>query len=569
MCTVPPAVCELFLPFNRSIAIILTTNVDLGRESPKLFANWNRTLHALRSQPQHLVAATDVYDLEVAYYFTGVRAEYIPFWYEYVRVVRNVTKAEVLLGASKVFRDMLLYEHMLPVAGMLQPPVSLTMTAHLGRSHCRYTVGPNQTGPCLEDGQNRYSLKDLSRHPAIALIPYTYHTMLFGELYTMAMPIFLPAISLLTRWNQQYDLMCERVTWPMAREPLNPPHPFSPSSIEPQAVAYWMRFSELYRLPHVQYFSSFGELFNQLRYSDLDDISSLMQEHNVAIREQVVSSWQAVYARFQKFRSLRENVTATAAAAPPDFYRALREQHQLSFEAEGNDSEDKLDIRGRRREAIPEQGWIPDAKKPQFDWNCDLNGELVATRKDPLGGKWWSTHSVQGRPVGWRAVRVNIVLKRQQNYVASDSITLGGDDDFRLFVSANGVDITLHGEGCEENADGEFRCEKRFITGQIQQLAPRPYIVWSDGSLWERIAGSTREISCLPDYSHRCPLLWTENVHHRQNFTECVAPSSYATAKGSPCAPLAIFGAISQGEKALWALDCEVLFPCKKAPMRS
>jgi CPW-WPC domain-containing protein len=148
-----------------------------------------------------------------------------------------------------------------------------------------------------------------------------------------------------------------------------------------------------------------------------------------------------------------------------------------------------------------------------------------------------------------------------------DSVTLGGDDDYRLYVSPNLVDVSLHGEGCAYKSEEDFDCGRRFLKGKVQELAPRPYIVWEDGSLWERIAGSSRDSACLPDYSHRCPLLWTEktSVGNWGMTTECLAPSSYRNAKGSPCAPQAHLAAIGQAEKALWALDCEVVFPCRAA----
>jgi len=47
VCNHPPAMCELYMPFNKSIMVFATVNLEFSRENPERWAEWLRSLRAI------------------------------------------------------------------------------------------------------------------------------------------------------------------------------------------------------------------------------------------------------------------------------------------------------------------------------------------------------------------------------------------------------------------------------------------------------------------------------------------------------------------------------------------
>jgi hypothetical protein len=52
MCFHPAAMCELFMPFNRTLIIIASTRYELGRHSKEEWTNLNKNLRIIASNPR-------------------------------------------------------------------------------------------------------------------------------------------------------------------------------------------------------------------------------------------------------------------------------------------------------------------------------------------------------------------------------------------------------------------------------------------------------------------------------------------------------------------------------------
>lgn len=53
VCFHPAAMCELFMPFNRTIIVIASTRYELGRFSADEWNEWNRNLKIIASDPKY------------------------------------------------------------------------------------------------------------------------------------------------------------------------------------------------------------------------------------------------------------------------------------------------------------------------------------------------------------------------------------------------------------------------------------------------------------------------------------------------------------------------------------
>ena len=52
ICSHPAALCEVWLPFNKSMLLLVTTNLELARENPERWESWLRNLVAIAAAPR-------------------------------------------------------------------------------------------------------------------------------------------------------------------------------------------------------------------------------------------------------------------------------------------------------------------------------------------------------------------------------------------------------------------------------------------------------------------------------------------------------------------------------------
>ena len=62
LCTHADSMCELFLPFNKSLAVIASTRYEIGRHSADRWQEWNTNLERIASKPDNLIAANNRFD---------------------------------------------------------------------------------------------------------------------------------------------------------------------------------------------------------------------------------------------------------------------------------------------------------------------------------------------------------------------------------------------------------------------------------------------------------------------------------------------------------------------------
>jgi hypothetical protein len=55
VCFHPAAMCELFMPFNRTIIVIASTRYELGRFSANEWNEWNKNLRIIASDPRYIL----------------------------------------------------------------------------------------------------------------------------------------------------------------------------------------------------------------------------------------------------------------------------------------------------------------------------------------------------------------------------------------------------------------------------------------------------------------------------------------------------------------------------------
>ena len=201
LCTHAASMCELFMPFNKNLVVLVSTRFEIGRHSKIRWLEWIDNLSLIASKNSNFVAANNHYDLEYLRYFTGIRnILYLPNYCGYVSDVYNPTRVEVLLAPARGVHSKLVKE-----------------VTHASLQFGIRIAGIRQLYP-------EYRYADIASHRAIVLLPYQVSFMSFFEYYKMGIPMFAPTPDLLTGklsqliWRSQTHLsqLCSPLhrVWP-------------------------------------------------------------------------------------------------------------------------------------------------------------------------------------------------------------------------------------------------------------------------------------------------------------------------------------------------------------------
>ncbi|CAF0897510.1 unnamed protein product [Adineta steineri] len=291
VCFHPAAMCELFMPFNRTIIVIASTRYELGRFSINEWNEWNKNLRIIASDPRNIVAGNNLYDAEYIRYFTGINTTVLPSICDYTKVVYRSanTRSEYIFIPSHDhidFNEQFLDE----------------LNFSIRKFKSSIVVKP------LRQLYKFYKYRDLVRHPAIIYLPYQVSTMSIFEQYTMNIPLFFPSIDLLTEWHLKYDIVFDR-TWDKALTgqgknrsiissyDLNSTIPDPNNEYDYSSIRYWLQYADFYQWPHITYFNSTDDLTLKLLNTNLTYISQQMSVYNHKKKLNLLQQWKTILAR--------------------------------------------------------------------------------------------------------------------------------------------------------------------------------------------------------------------------------------------------------------------------------
>lgn len=146
------------------------------------------------------------------------------------------------------------------------------------------------------------SFSTFAQFRAVVLWPYDMDLITFYEFYSMGMPIFMP--SDLPKYLFQQDHMDYNGRWEGRQADPERPQmwplevaasPFEEGSLE--AVRHTLLFSDYFRFPEVQYFSSIPELLKRLPETDFFEVVQRMARFNQDSLIETSNAWRALLRR--------------------------------------------------------------------------------------------------------------------------------------------------------------------------------------------------------------------------------------------------------------------------------
>jgi len=184
VCFHPASMCELFMPFNKSLIVIASTRYELGRFGVDHWTRWNNNLVQIAQTPGNVVGGNNQYDVEYIKYFTGIQPQLLPSFCGYLSNTYAPYRSGFLLAPvhHSGFERIFLSEYK-------RACENVSCSGKLMR---------------LREIYRRYKYSDLTAHAGIVSIPYQVSVMSMFEQYRMNIPLFYPSLELLITWQHTH-----------------------------------------------------------------------------------------------------------------------------------------------------------------------------------------------------------------------------------------------------------------------------------------------------------------------------------------------------------------------------
>ena len=313
VCLFQPGMCEMWMPFNRTIIFIPAHRYSMGRCTKEEFQRLNEHLFALASMedPKHVIGASSTYDLEQLWHYTGL--DVLPLF--------SYSGYYVGTHSYKPTRE--------------EIPIFVRSNWNDGFKNKikKYKIVD------VKELYPWFKFSDLVNHRAIIYLPYAVMSYKITELYFLNIPLFFPSMKYLqTIKDLGVDRSILTEFWcggghkaignikdsDMKPHPCST-HPYSPNlqaSQDMEAEYYWLQFADFFVWPHITYFDDFEDLERKLDNANFTAIHGLMVEENRRREKVLRHNWCHVFSGIKTGRNVPHNY----AKAIKDLYGVDRLQ---------------------------------------------------------------------------------------------------------------------------------------------------------------------------------------------------------------------------------------------------
>ena len=301
MCHFPPAMCELWMPFNKTIVYAPAHRYNLGRCTKEEWGRLDEHLYTLASMdsPKHIIAALSVYDYEYLRHYTG-------------------------LDPIPLFSSCLFYTANNPYNPTKDEILVFDWLDRFGTDIQKFKLKN------VRDLYPHYQLSDLVKHRAVVYMPHSVMGYAMSELYSLALPLFMPSMKFMQNLKplgpDRSSLSAYYCKKPELDKEMQPhpcsTHPYSPNveaKDDLEAEYYWMQFADFFQWPHVVHFDDFKDLERKLEAADFNKIHKLMVETLNQRKEELLRNWCKVINSIQEGRKV-----------PQDYKQAIQALYGVS-----------------------------------------------------------------------------------------------------------------------------------------------------------------------------------------------------------------------------------------------
>jgi hypothetical protein len=260
LCQFPSSMCEMWMPFNKTVAFIPAHRYNLARCTKD---EWERLDHHLQmlatmKSPKHIIGAASFYDQQYLRHYTGLHP--LPLF----SYCGDYTRPSI--HQFNPTRDEILF------------------VSHMGDKGKKLVAEVRKFKIVdIKSLYDRYNLSNLVSHRAIVYIPYSVMSYKMSEFYSLGIPLFVPSVKLFRTVggfgpdrSSLSRFYCKNVTLDhqMKMHPQSP-HPYSPNAVwesDPEAECYWLQMADFYHWPHITQFNDMADLEKKLESADFHRI---------------------------------------------------------------------------------------------------------------------------------------------------------------------------------------------------------------------------------------------------------------------------------------------------------
>ncbi|CAK9041666.1 NADH-cytochrome b5 reductase 2, partial [Durusdinium trenchii] len=282
LCSIPIFWCQLYQHFRKPILGVMDQPIFLFVQR-QLRSAWLDRFEQLAQEPRNFfVCHTAFLQMQVQWQ-TGVRLPIV----RYLAIQTAQWKWHPRHEAVLVIQQLPHRPFFLPLLKRFQEVNRLSLQM----------IGLEEVPSWKAHRPDRY--KRLAEYHAAVVFPYDVHFMKLLELYSMGVPIFLPADFFM--WSFSWTIADPAVMEPSLAQSDSLP-PFCATKglrhLAPDRCLELAAYSDLVRLPHMVYFRSFPDLLLQLATEkSLETRSSAMKDFQAKTTKEVLSFWESSLAR--------------------------------------------------------------------------------------------------------------------------------------------------------------------------------------------------------------------------------------------------------------------------------
>ena len=288
LCISPPAICELFLPFNRTLILLIDSRYESGRSTLSKWKQWNQSIKMILENPKNILATTNMYDAEYIRRFLQIYPVILPYSCDYL----------IHYHYNPTYKEFFLY----PIHGtgfkkkFLKDFRRENMNGH-------YNISLKMADSLFSEKENMP--QELVKYQGVIMIPDDVSSLRMTEIYRMSIPLFVPTVQLLTRWQKYSGVVGKRVL-ASSRSPrsqgsvlaIGGQLPDPNNDHDSLALSHWLQFLDIYINPYTIPFMSVEDLLMKLesyRYSDkLSKFSQDVDKTNQHKKQSIALKWKTL-----------------------------------------------------------------------------------------------------------------------------------------------------------------------------------------------------------------------------------------------------------------------------------
>ena len=300
LCQFPSSMCEMWMPFNKTIAFVPVHRYNLGRCNRQDWERLDQHLQMLVSATSPaLIGAGSVYDQEYLRHYTGLSP--LPLYSTCVQYTKPA-----LHPYKPVHDEILFVSHL----GKKQEAAIISQVKKFKMAEM-YSLYPS------------YTWADLTNHRALVYIPYSVMSYKLCDFYSLGIPLFVPSVkfyrtiitfgqdrTVLSSFyctNRRYNNLPDPNLDEIMKPHPSSTHPYSPNadaSTDQEAESYWLQMSDFYEWPHITTFDNISDLERKLETANFQQIHDLMVKEVERKREAVSKTWTKALARMETGRKV-------------------------------------------------------------------------------------------------------------------------------------------------------------------------------------------------------------------------------------------------------------------------